>query len=86
MKAGVPCSRYLTVAEAMADPQLAARGSLAKVKDGAGTFLVPNPPFQFADFSVGVKPTVPALGADTEQAIKSILGGRSDQKKDKSAL
>jgi CoA:oxalate CoA-transferase len=86
MKAGVPCSRYLTVAEAMADPQLATRGSLAKVKDGAGTFLVPNPPFQFADSSVGIEPTVPALGADTEQAIRSILGGSSDQKKDKPVL
>jgi CoA:oxalate CoA-transferase len=74
MKAGVPCSRYLSVAEAMADPQLAARGSLATVTDGAGTFLVPNPPFRFGDGSVGVGPDVPALGADTEFMLEKVSG------------
>jgi CoA:oxalate CoA-transferase len=63
MAAGVPCSRYLTVAEAMADPQVSARGSLATVTDAAGSFLVPNPPFRFADDSVKVGATVPELGA-----------------------
>ena len=72
MKAGVPCSRYLTVAEAMADPQLAARGSLASVNDGAGSFLVPNPPFRFGDGSVGVGSDVPALGADTEAMLEKV--------------
>jgi CoA:oxalate CoA-transferase len=43
----VPCSRFLTVADAMKDPQLAQRGSLPRIKDGAGEFLVPNAPFQF---------------------------------------
>jgi CoA:oxalate CoA-transferase len=74
MGAGVPCSRYLTVAEAMADPHLAARGSLATVSDGAGPFLGPNPPFQFADSSVGVEPSVPALGADTQEVLNEFLG------------
>lgn len=80
MAAGVPCSRYLTLAEAMADPQLAARGSLAKVQDGAGTFLVPNPPFQFADGSVGVGSDVPALGADTEAMLTKITKNVSGRK------
>jgi CoA:oxalate CoA-transferase len=80
MAAGVPCSRYLSVADAMADPQLAARGSLATVTDGAGPFLVPNPPFQFADRSVGVGSTVPPLGADTSSTIKKILGGNDDHR------
>lgn len=74
MAAGVPCSRYLSVAEAMADPQLAARGSLATVNDGAGSFLVPNPPFRFGDGSVGVGPQVPALGADTKTMLKNVSG------------
>jgi crotonobetainyl-CoA:carnitine CoA-transferase CaiB-like acyl-CoA transferase len=30
----VPCSRFLTVADAMKDPQLAERGSLAEINDG----------------------------------------------------
>jgi crotonobetainyl-CoA:carnitine CoA-transferase CaiB-like acyl-CoA transferase len=72
MAAGVPCSRYLTITEAMADPQIAARGTMARVTDGAGAFLVPDPPFRFADSSVGVGPTVPALGADTRTVLGSI--------------
>jgi crotonobetainyl-CoA:carnitine CoA-transferase CaiB-like acyl-CoA transferase len=80
MAAGVPCSRYLSLAEAMADPQLAARGSLATVQDGAGAFLVPNPPFQFADASVGVGSDVPALGADTEAMLKKITNKNSGRK------
>src|SRR5664279_3577816 len=43
----VPCSRFLTVADAMKDPQLAQRGSLSRITDEAGEFLVPNVPFQF---------------------------------------
>lgn len=74
MAAGVPCSRYLSVAEAMADPQLAARGSLATVNDGAGSFLVPNPPFRFGDGSVGVGSDVPALGADNESMLEKVSG------------
>ena len=74
MAAGVPCSRYLSVAEAMADPQLVARGSLATVNDGAGSFLVPNPPFRFGDGSVGVGPDVPALGADNESMLEIVSG------------
>ncbi len=74
MAAGVPCSRYLSVAEAMADPQLVARGSLATVNDGAGSFLVPNPPFRFGDGSVGVAPDVPALGADNESMLEKVSG------------
>ena len=80
MAAGVPCSRYLTMSEAMADPQLAARGSLATVTDGAGAFLVPNPPFQFADGSVGVGPDVPALGAHTEAMLKKSIKKISGRK------
>jgi len=74
MTAGVPCSRYLTVGEAMADPHVVARGTLASVTDGAGRFLVPNPPFQFADGTVAAAPTVPALGAHTKEILQKMLG------------
>ena len=77
MAGGVPCSRYLSVAEAMADPQLAARGSLATVTDGAGSFLVPNPPFRFADGSVGVGTEVPALGTHTAAALDNKIGRKT---------
>lgn len=74
MKAGVPCSRYLTVGEAMRDPHVVARGTLASVTDAAGTFLVSNPPFQFADGTVAAAPTVPTLGAHTKDVLEKMLG------------
>jgi crotonobetainyl-CoA:carnitine CoA-transferase CaiB-like acyl-CoA transferase len=73
MAAGVPCSRYLTVAEAMADPQVVSRGTMATVEDAAGQFLVPNPPFKFADGSVTAQRQVPLLGEDTQSVLKDIL-------------
>jgi CoA:oxalate CoA-transferase len=73
MTAGVPCSRYLTVAEAMTDPQVASRGTMATVEDAAGQFLVPNPPFKFSDGSVAAQRQVPMLGEDTRSVLKDIL-------------
>jgi len=73
MKAGVPCSRYLTVGEAMADPHVVARGTLASVTDAAGTFLVPNPPFQFADGSVEAGRKVPLRGEHTRDILGTVL-------------
>ena len=89
MAAGVPCSRYLTVAEAMADPQTVARGTMATVEDAAGPFLVPNPPFKFADGSVGAQPAVPLLGQDTRAVLADILkmdAGRIDQLVERSVV
>ncbi len=71
-EAGVPCSRYRTVGEAMADPQSLARGLMASVPDDAGGFQVPNPPFQFADGSIGVVPAAPALGEHTEEVLANL--------------
>jgi CoA:oxalate CoA-transferase len=73
MKAGVPCSRYLTVAEAMADQQVVARGTMTETEDGAGRFLVPSPPFQFADSSIAVGRKVPLLGEHTRDLLKTVL-------------
>jgi crotonobetainyl-CoA:carnitine CoA-transferase CaiB-like acyl-CoA transferase len=69
----VPCSRFLTVADAMKDPQLAERGSLSRIKDGAGEFLVPNAPFQFTT-PTAAGPAVSGLGADSADVLSSILG------------
>ena len=41
-------SAYRTVAEALADPQIAHRGALAEVEDGGGTFKVLNLPFRMS--------------------------------------
>ena len=75
---GVPCSRFLTVADAMKDPQLAERGSLSRIKDGAGDFLVPNAPFQFTT-PTAAGPTVSGLGADGTDVLSRLLGMSGEQ-------
>jgi crotonobetainyl-CoA:carnitine CoA-transferase CaiB-like acyl-CoA transferase len=75
---GVPCSRFLTVADAMKDPQLAERGSLSRIRDGAGDFLVPNAPFQFTT-PTAAGPTVSGLGADSTDVLSRLLGMSSEQ-------
>ena len=77
----VPCSRFLTVADALNDPQLAARGSLSEISDTAGKFLVPNAPFQFLATPAAAGPAVSGLGADTTQVLSELLGF-SDQRID----
>jgi CoA:oxalate CoA-transferase len=69
----VPCSRFLTVADAMKDPQLSERGSLSRIKDGAGEFLVPNAPFQFT-MPTAAGPAVSRLGADSREVLSGLLG------------
>lgn len=67
--AGVPCGRYRSVREALDDPVLAHRASLAAVHDAAGELLVPKLPFRFGDLRPGVQPGVPGLGEHTAQAL-----------------
>ena len=69
----VPCSRFLTVADAMKDPQLAERRSLTEISDRAGKFLVPNAPFQFST-PTAAGPSVSALGVDSREVLSDLLG------------
>jgi crotonobetainyl-CoA:carnitine CoA-transferase CaiB-like acyl-CoA transferase len=66
---GVPCSAYRTVAEAMADPQIAHRGALAEVEDDAGTFQVLNQPFRMSGAKVAAGKRAPALGEHTNSLL-----------------
>jgi crotonobetainyl-CoA:carnitine CoA-transferase CaiB-like acyl-CoA transferase len=68
-KHGVPCSPYLTVTEALQDPQVAHRGSLCEIEDSAGKFLSPAPPFRFSGSKVQSGPKVSALGEHTESVL-----------------
>jgi crotonobetainyl-CoA:carnitine CoA-transferase CaiB-like acyl-CoA transferase len=76
-KAGVPCSAYRSVAEAMADPQSTHRGILAEVSDDAGVFKVLNLPFRMSGAEVGPGPRVANVGEHTDEVLKEI--GMSDQ-------
>ena len=66
---GVPCSAYRTVAEAMADPQIAHRGALAEVEDDGGTFQVLNLPFRMSGAKVAAGKRAPALGEHTSALL-----------------
>jgi CoA:oxalate CoA-transferase len=74
----VPCSRFLTVADAMKDPQLAERGSMSEIHDRAGPFLVTNAPFQFLGTPAAAGPSVAALGADGADVLSGLLGLSSE--------
>jgi crotonobetainyl-CoA:carnitine CoA-transferase CaiB-like acyl-CoA transferase len=67
---GVPSSAYRTVAEALADPQLAHRRALAEVEDGGGTFKVLNLPFRMSGARVAVGPRMSSLGEHTRALCK----------------
>jgi crotonobetainyl-CoA:carnitine CoA-transferase CaiB-like acyl-CoA transferase len=71
-KAGVPCSAYRSVAEAMADPQIAHRGALTEVADDGGTFNVLNLPFRMSGAEVSPGPRVAAVGEHTDEVLKEI--------------
>ncbi len=71
--AGVPCSTYRTVAEALADPQLEHRGALAEVHDAGGSFKVVNPPWRMSDAEIGVQNFAAGLG-EHSRAILAELG------------
>lgn len=76
---GVPCTRYKTVSEAMADPQLKARGALTAITDGAGEYWVPNAPFQMPGLATAPRAGVPQLGESTVEILADVLGYSAEQ-------
>jgi crotonobetainyl-CoA:carnitine CoA-transferase CaiB-like acyl-CoA transferase len=66
---GVPSSPYRSVAEAMADPQIAHREALADVEDAGGGFKAVNPPFRMSATRTRVGDHVAALGQDTRAVL-----------------
>jgi crotonobetainyl-CoA:carnitine CoA-transferase CaiB-like acyl-CoA transferase len=74
---GVPCSAYRTVAEALADPQIAHRGALSDVEDGGGRFKVLNLPFRMSGTDVSAGKRIATLGEHTIALLRET--GLSDQ-------
>jgi CoA:oxalate CoA-transferase len=66
---GVPSSPYRTVKEAMTDPQLAHRNSLAEIHDAGGTFLALNPPFRLSGSRAAAQPFVDRLGGHSAAVL-----------------
>jgi CoA:oxalate CoA-transferase len=67
---GVPCSAYRSVAEAMADPQIAHRGALVEVEDDGGTFKVMNLPFRMSGADVSAGKRAATLGEHTVALLR----------------
>jgi crotonobetainyl-CoA:carnitine CoA-transferase CaiB-like acyl-CoA transferase len=74
--AGVPCSAYRTVAEALNDPQISHRGALSEVTDGGGTFKVLNLPFRMSGADVSAAKRMSTLGEHTLEFLRET--GRSE--------
>jgi len=68
-KHGVPCSPYLTVTEALKDPQVEHRGSLCTIEDRAGVYQSPAPPFRFSGSPLQSGPKVSSLGEHTKSVL-----------------
>lgn len=73
LAAKVPATRYRTVAEALIDEHLLARGSLRKVRDKSGEYLVTNTPFRMPGAEVEPRLRVPDQGEDTDVVLRTIL-------------
>ncbi len=76
-QSGVPCSAYRTVAEALADPQIAHRGAMSEVNDGGGTFKVLNLPFRMTGADVAPAKRMATLGEHSVTVLKET--GLSDK-------
>jgi crotonobetainyl-CoA:carnitine CoA-transferase CaiB-like acyl-CoA transferase len=74
MRAGVPCSRYRSVAEAMADPQCAERGLFVEIGEGDAGYKVANLPYLMSATPVAAQPSVAGLGEHTEEVLHDALG------------
>lgn len=73
LAAGVPCSRYRTVGEAMADPQTQARGTLAQMGSGDGSFMVANPAYRMSRSRNEARPLLATLGQHTHEVLHEVL-------------
>lgn len=74
MKAGVPCSRYRSVAEAMSDPQITERGTLARLGEGDDSFLVANAPYRLSATPTSARSRLARLGENSIEVLREVLG------------
>jgi crotonobetainyl-CoA:carnitine CoA-transferase CaiB-like acyl-CoA transferase len=79
MLAGVPCSRYRTVAEAMQDPQVKEREFLTELGEGDGTFKVANAPYLMSATPTHARSTLAMLGEHSDAILQEKLGLNLDE-------
>ena len=71
--AGVPCTPYLTVEQAMQSDQAQARGACTSIADAAGSYRIPHAPFQMPGLDVAPRVKVPELGEHTQEVLSRFL-------------
>ena len=74
LAAGVPCSRYRTVGEAMVAPQTVARGTMARLEVAGEPLLVANPAFKLSRTRAEARALVASLGQHTDEVLHEVLG------------
>jgi succinate---hydroxymethylglutarate CoA-transferase len=73
--AGVPCGKINSVAEALDDPQTAARRMVETIEHpGIGRVRMLGIPFKFSDTPAGVHRAPPMLGQHSEEILSKELG------------
>jgi CoA:oxalate CoA-transferase len=72
-EAGVPCSPYYTVREALALPHLAQRASFETIDDGSRPIRVPNRALRVNGSAARARGGMLALGADAEEILSAML-------------
>lgn len=84
LEAGVPTSRYRTVAEQFDNEQVLARQTFATAEDSAGTYEIVDTPYHLRGPGETFQPPelahVPALGEHSQSVLTDLLGAdRADQ-------
>ena len=78
--AGVPCGEVRDVAEVLSDPQIMARGLVAKVEhDTLGTIRVLGSPVKLSETPAAIRRAPPTLGQHTEEILRVDLGLSGDE-------
>merc|ERR1719464_2361797 len=71
LRHGVPCGKFLTCEEALADPQVLHNAVVEERLDPAGgRFRAPRPPARFSRTPAVVQGHAPTMGADTDAVLQ----------------
>jgi crotonobetainyl-CoA:carnitine CoA-transferase CaiB-like acyl-CoA transferase len=77
MRAGVPCSRYRTVGEAMEHPQSTHRGLFTTVGTPEEPFRIANLPYKLSESRIETRGLAPRLGQHTDEVLRELHDARA---------